>query len=120
MTTADGEAMATTGASTSPASAQVNRGAGNRPGLAALALRQGGAEIRKFLRSREAVVFTMAFPILLIVVFGSIFTWEIAPGVKFTQYFVVGMIAAGLMSTGFQSLAIQIPAERDRGELKRL
>lgn len=91
-----------------------------RPGLVTLGLRQGRAEILRFLRSREAVVFTMLFPVLMIVIFGSIFTWEIAPGVKFTQYFVVGMIGAGLMATGFQNLAIQIPSERDRGELKRL
>src|SRR6185503_15822995 len=38
---------------------------------------------------------------------------------KFTQYFVTGMIASGLMATGFQALAIQIPIERDRGVLKR-
>jgi ABC-2 type transport system permease protein len=94
--------------------------AGRRPGLVTLFLRQGGAETRRFLRSREAVVFTMAFPLLMIFIFGSIFTWDYAPGVKFTQYFVVGMIGAGLMATGFQSLAIQIPGERDRGELKRL
>lgn len=91
-----------------------------RPGIVTLALRQGGAEIKRFLRSRESVVFTMAFPVIMIIIFGSIFTWEIAPGVKMTQYFVVGMIAAGLMATGFQALAIQIPSERDRGELKRL
>src|SRR5262249_55240438 len=41
-------------------------------------------------------------------------------GVTFTQYFVTGMIASGLMVSGFQSLAIQIPIERDRGVLKRL
>jgi ABC-2 type transport system permease protein len=57
---------------------------------------------------------------MLIVIFGSIFTQEIAPGVKFTQYFVTGMIASGLMSVGFQNLGINIPMERDRGVLKRL
>ncbi len=88
--------------------------------LPALGLRQGRAEIIRFLRSREAVVFTVLFPVLMIVVFGSIFDWDISPGVPFTQYFVVGMIGAGLMATGFQNLAIQIPMERDRGELKRL
>jgi ABC-2 type transport system permease protein len=94
--------------------------AARRTGPAALGLRQGGLEIKQFLRSRESVVFTMAFPVILIFVFGSIFTWEIAPGVRFTQYFVTGMIAAGLLATSFQNLAIQIPMERDRGVLKRL
>jgi ABC-2 type transport system permease protein len=85
-----------------------------------LARRQGVLEIRRFLRSRESVVFTMAFPIILILIFASIFDGDIAPGVSYTQYFITGMIASGLMSVGFQSLAIQIPIERDRGVLKRL
>lgn len=89
-------------------------------GPVALGLRQGRLELRQFLRSREAVVFTMAFPIIMILIFASIFTGEIGGGVRFTQYFVTGMIATGLMTVGFQNLAIQIPIERDRGVLKRL
>jgi ABC-2 type transport system permease protein len=85
-----------------------------------LAYRQGVIEVKQFLRSRESVVFTMAFPVIMIFIFASIFTWNIAPGVKFTQYFITGMIATGLMTVGFQSLAIQIPMERDKGILKRL
>src|SRR3954462_8912291 len=84
-----------------------------------LGLRQGALEIRQFLRSREQVMFTLAFPAILILVFGSIFKGDIGNGVKFTQYFVTGMIATGLMTAGFQALAIQIPVERDRGVLKR-
>ncbi|HEX6968412.1 MAG TPA: ABC transporter permease [Micromonosporaceae bacterium] len=85
-----------------------------------LGLRQGALEIKQFLRSRESVVFTLLFPVLLILIFASIFDAEIGAGVTYTQYFVTGMIAAGLMAVGFQSLAIQIPIERDRGVLKRL
>ncbi|HYN92523.1 MAG TPA: ABC transporter permease [Pilimelia sp.] len=85
-----------------------------------LGWRQGQLEVRQFLRSRESVVFTMAFPVIMILIFASIFDRELAPGVDFTQYFVTGMIATGLLSVGFQSLAIQIPIERDRGVLKRL
>jgi ABC-2 type transport system permease protein len=84
-----------------------------------LGLSQGGLEIKQFLRSREQVMFTLAFPAILILVFGSIFNGTIGDGVKFTQYFVTGMIATGLMTAGFQALAIQIPMERDRGVLKR-
>jgi ABC-2 type transport system permease protein len=40
--------------------------------------------------------------------------------VTFSQYFVAGMIASGLVNTGFQALAIMIPVERDFGTLKRL
>jgi len=50
----------------------------------------------------------------------SIFDDEIAPSVTFSQYFVAGMIASGLVNSGFQNLAITIPMERDSGALKRL
>ena len=90
-----------------------------RLGPGALALRQGRLEITQFLRSRESVVFTIGFPVIMVLVFASIFGNEIAPGVRYTQYFITGMIATGLMMVSFQNLGIWIPIERDRGVLKR-
>lgn len=81
---------------------------------------RGAVEIKQFNRAREAVVFTIAFPVILLFIFGSIFDDEIAPSVTFSQYFVAGMIASGLVNSGFQNLAITIPMERDSGALKRL
>src|SRR5262245_54344866 len=89
------------------------------PTITTLGARQAQSELRQFLRSREQVVFTLAFPVMIVIIFGSIFSGDLGDGVKFTQYFVTGMIASGLMATGFQALAIQIPIERDRGVLKR-
>ncbi|MEH1013916.1 ABC transporter permease [Micromonospora sp. CPCC 206060] len=91
-----------------------------RLGPLTLAARQGRLEIRQFLRSRESVVFTMGFPIIMILIFAAIFDDEISPGVSYTQYFITGMIATGLMTVSFQNLGIWIPIERDRGVLKRL
>lgn len=90
------------------------------PSALALGLRRGGLEIRQFSRQRESVVFTLLFPVILLAIFGSVFKDSIAPGVTFSQYFVAGMIASGLVNTGFQALAITIPLERDFGTLKRL
>ena len=81
---------------------------------------RGGIEIKQFVRQRESVVFTLLFPVMLLFIFGSVFKDKIAPGVTFSQYFVAGMIASGLVNTGFQQLAITIPMERDFGTLKRL
>jgi ABC-2 type transport system permease protein len=81
---------------------------------------RGGLEIKQFLRQRESVVFTLAFPVILLFIFGSVFKNTIAPGVTFSQYFVAGMVASGLVNTGFQQLAISIPMSRDVGTLKRL
>lgn len=85
-----------------------------------LGLLRGILEIKQFSRQRESVVFTIFFPLILLAIFGSVFQNEIAPGVQFSQYFVAGMIASGMVNSGFQQLAIMIPIERDSGGLKRL
>ena len=38
-----------------------------------LGLLRGGLEIKEFLRQRESVVFTLAFPVILLFIFGSVF-----------------------------------------------
>ena len=85
-----------------------------------IGLLRGALEIKQFMRQRESVVFTIFFPLILMVIFGSVFKNEIAPGVQYSQYFVAGMIASGMVNSGFQQLAIMIPMERDAGGLKRL
>jgi ABC-2 type transport system permease protein len=78
-------------------------------------------ELLTFLRGKESVVFTLAFPPVLLVIFGSVFgSQQLDGGIKFAQYFVPGMIASGLLASSFQNLAISIPIERDSGALKRL
>jgi ABC-2 type transport system permease protein len=90
------------------------------PSALSIGIRRGKLEIIQFARQRESVVFTLLFPVILLAIFGSVFKDTIAPGVTFSQYFVAGMIASGLVNTGFQALAITIPMERDVGGLKRL
>jgi ABC-2 type transport system permease protein len=92
----------------------------HRPGLGRIGLLRTRIELKQFFRDREAAMFSFALPVLLLVIFGSVFSGEIAPGVTFSQYFVAGMIASGTVYTGFQNLAISIPQERDEGTLKRL
>ncbi len=94
---------------------------GRSPSALGVGLRRGYIEIRQFLRERDAVVFTLGFPIGLMILFASIFHGEIAhTGVDYRQVFISGMIASGIMSTSFSSLAISIAQERDDGTLKRL
>ena len=85
-----------------------------------LGLARAGIEVRMFFRQRDSMVFTFLFPVILLFIFGSAFSGEIAPGVSFTQYFAAGMIASGIALSSFQSLAIGIAVERDEGSLKRL
>ena len=91
-----------------------------RANIISIGLHRGALEIKQFMRQRESVVFTLLFPVILLFIFGSVFKGDVAPGVTFSQYFVAGMIASGLVNTGFQQLAIMIPIERDFGTLKRL
>jgi len=89
-------------------------------GVVKIGVLRSSLELKQFMRQRESVVFTLFFPLILLFIFGSVFKDTIAPGVTFSQYFVAGMIASGLVNTGFQQLAITIPMERDDGTLKRL
>jgi ABC-2 type transport system permease protein len=90
------------------------------PGTVAIGWHRVRIELLQFTRDREAAFFTMLLPVLLLVVFGSAFTGEVVPGVSFSQYFLAGMLASGIVYTSFQNLAIAIPHERDDGTLKRL
>jgi ABC-2 type transport system permease protein len=92
----------------------------NLPGALEIGMKRGSLEIKQFFRQKESVVFTLLFPLILLAIFGSVFSNKLAPGVTFSQYFVAGMIASALVNTGFQQIAIYIPVERDLGALKRL
>ncbi len=95
--------------------------AGAVPGVLALGLARTRLEVLQFSRERTSMVFTFAFPVILLFIFGSVFKGQIIRGgVDFTQYFAAGMIASGIVLTSFQSLAIGIAIERDDGTLKRL
>ena len=93
-----------------------------RPSLATIALSRTRLELKAFFRNRESAMFNFALPVLLLVIFGSVFGNQKLgdTGVSFSQYFVAGMIASGIVYTSFQNLAIAIPLERDDGTLKRI
>lgn len=87
-----------------------------------LGFRRIGIELKQFFRDRESAIFNFALPMILLLIFGSIFADQrIGIGdVTFAQYFLAGMIASGILYTSFQNLAIAIPMEREDGTLKRL
>jgi ABC-2 type transport system permease protein len=84
-------------------------------------------ELKAFFRERDALIFSFLFPIILLGIFSLVFGGEESsiggdggPTIDFTQYFLPGMIAAGIFLVSFQTLAITIAVERDDGTLKRL
>lgn len=79
-------------------------------------------ELKEFARSREQMIFIFAFPMIFLVLFGTIFGGQTLgdTDVTFAQYFLAGMIATGILNTGFQSLAISLSIDRDEDVLKRI
>ncbi|WP_406306078.1 ABC transporter permease [Streptomyces sp. NBC_00879] len=91
------------------------------PGAWRLGLLRGRLEVLAFFRQREQAIFTFAFPIVFLFLFASIFSDDVkGAGITASQLYVPAMIAAGIMSTSFQSLGISIAIERDEKQLRRL
>ncbi|MFI9581625.1 ABC transporter permease [Streptomyces sp. NPDC052236] len=91
------------------------------PGAWRLGLLRGAMELRAFFRQRDQAIFTFAFPIVFLFLFASIFSDDVeGAGITASQLYVPAMIAAGIMSTSFQSLGISIALERDQKQLRRL
>jgi ABC-2 type transport system permease protein len=98
----------------------TNRADAALPSVAAVYRTRGSVELKEFFRQRESVVFTLAFPVILLVVFGAVLDYDIGGGVTFTQYFMAGIIAAGILGASLQNMAISIATERSDGTLKSL
>ena len=98
----------------------TNRADAALPSLATVYRTRGSVELKEFFRQRESVVFTLAFPVILLVVFGAVLDYDIGGGVTFTQYFMAGIIAAGILGASLQNMAISIATERSDGTLKSL
>jgi hypothetical protein len=81
---------------------------------------RASVELKEFFRQRESVVFTLMLPVLLLVVFGAVLDFDLDGGVSFTQYFMAGIIAAGILGASLQNMAISIATERSDGTLKSL
>lgn len=97
------------------------RAAAPMPSALRVGLARGRIEVKQFFREKDAVVFTFLFPVIMLMIFGSIFSGEIGDtGVDFRQVFAAGMVATGIMGSSFTTLGIAIAIERDDGTLKRL
>lgn len=98
----------------------------NAPGrLVRLSFERTRFELQTFFRTPEQVFFTFLLPVLFVLIFSTIFSGAIdgPPGaeqVQFAQYFVPGMIATGVVSATFASLAMTVAMEQHEGLLRRL
>lgn len=98
----------------------------DRPSALTIGASRTVLELKTFFREKDAVVFIFLFPIIMLALFAVVFgsgESNIEAGttdVNFAQYFLPGMIAAGIVLDSFQTLAISIAVERDERTLKQL
>jgi ABC-2 type transport system permease protein len=73
-----------------------------------------------FWRNREAAFFSFLFPIILLVLLGSVYGDEPIEGITAATYLLVGLLGYGVAATAFASLAITLVVRREAGLLKRV
>jgi ABC-2 type transport system permease protein len=82
-------------------------------------------DLRAFVRNRQWQFFTLALPVLFLVIFASVFggngnTTRVAGGqISTSVYYVPGIIALGVIAACFGNLVASVTAQRERGVLKR-
>jgi ABC-2 type transport system permease protein len=89
---------------------------------AALALHQFRYDQKVFWRNPASVFFTVMFPVILLLIFATIFGDDIVHirgGVKTTTYYVPAIITLSVISATMQSLAMSLTIAREDGRLKR-
>lgn len=89
-----------------------------------LCLHQFRYDLRAFLRNGQARFFTLALPVMFLVIFASVWgghdTVEVKGGRLDTSVaYVPGIIALGIISASFVNLVITVTAQRETGVLKR-
>jgi ABC-2 type transport system permease protein len=73
-----------------------------------------------FWRNREAAFFSFLFPIILLVLLGSVYGDDEIDGVSGSTFLLAGLIGYGVAATAFASLAITLVVRREAGLLKRV
>jgi ABC-2 type transport system permease protein len=93
--------------------------------MISMALHTFNYDLRAFVRNRQAQFFTLALPVLFLVIFASVFgsggrTTTIAGGrISTSVFYVPGIIALGIISACFGNLVASVTAQRERGVLKQ-
>jgi len=87
-----------------------------------LVLHQFRYDQKVFWRNPASVFFTVAFPVVLLLIFATVFgdeTLEIDGGIETTTYYVPAIITLAVISATMQSLAMSLVIAREEGRLKR-
>ena len=88
-----------------------------------LGLSRVGYEVKTYFRQGDSVFFTFLFPLVMLTIFSVAFSEQSfgPPGAEISAaaFYLPGMLAAGLLLSGLQNMAIDIAMERSDGTLKR-
>lgn len=88
-----------------------------------LVLHQFRFDLRALLRNKQSRFFTLALPVLFLIIFASVFkndTVKVAGGrIDTSVSYVPGLIAMGIIGAAFANLIISVTAQRESGVLKR-
>ncbi|MEP6481950.1 MAG: ABC transporter permease [Rhodoglobus sp.] len=94
----------------------------------ALGIDRARYETRVYFRQGDTIFFTFLFPIVMLTIFSVAFSatgnvgtnHDGSGGISQAAFYLPGMIAAGILLSGVQNLAVDIAVERGDGTLKRL
>jgi ABC-2 type transport system permease protein len=97
---------------------------GGRGRFRRLSVHQFRYDLRAFFRNRQSRFFTLALPVLFLVIFASVFggdgTVNVAGGpIDVSVSYVPGIMALGIIAAAFVNLVTSVTAQRESGVLKR-
>jgi ABC-2 type transport system permease protein len=87
-----------------------------------LILHQLRYDQKVFWRNPAAVFFTVLFPVVLLLIFATVFgdqTIDVAGGIEITTYYVPAIITLSVVSATMQTLAMSLVIAREESRLKR-
>jgi ABC-2 type transport system permease protein len=98
---------------------------GESRGLLHLSLHQFRFDLLAFFRNPQSRFFTLALPVLFLLIFGSVFggsshSVRVSGGtIPTSAYYVPNIITLGIIAAAFVNLVISVTAQRETGVLKR-
>jgi ABC-2 type transport system permease protein len=77
-------------------------------------------ETKLFWRDKRSLFFTFAFPVIMILIFGSVFSSNTWAGIPAINYLLPGIIVMALMMIAMNNNAVKITGDREKGIFRRL
>ncbi len=91
------------------------------PSGPSLAFSRLAFELRSYVRRKDSLFFTFAFPIVLLAIFAAAFAdTDLGGRITGAEYYLPAMLASGILTIGTQNLGISIAEERYDDTRKRL